>query len=295
MPYQYPPSELILNPDGSIYHLNLLPQDIGEYIITVGDPGRVEKVSRYFDFIEVRKSKREFVTHTGWLSDKRITVISTGIGPDNIDIVLNELDALVNIDLQNRSDKKTFKSLKVIRLGTSGCLQSDIPVDSVVSSVFGLSFDNMLRFYEWSPSDTEQQLQQDWHTFEAETQLSIPVVPLAVSGSWELLENLAEDHHRGITITAPGFYAPQTRYLRARGIIKADAFDSMENFSSQGVKLTNLEMETAAIYGLSRLLGHQALSCSAILANRANNTFSKRPKKIVEQMIRQVLGRIADL
>lgn len=295
MPYQHPPSELILNPDGSIYHLNLLPQDIGEYIITVGDPGRVEKVSRYFDTIEVRKSKREFMTHTGWLSDKRITVISTGIGPDNIDIVFNELDALVNIDLQTRMTKNKLKSLKIIRLGTSGCLQPDIPVDSIVSSAFGLSFDNMLRFYDWTPNESEEILRQDWQAFEKDTQLAIPVNPLPVSGSTELLESLAEDHYHGITITAPGFYAPQARCLRARGVIKSSAFDIMENFSSQGIKLTNLEMETAAIYGMSRLLGHQALSCSAILANRANNTFSNQPKKIVEQMIRQMLGRIADL
>jgi uridine phosphorylase len=295
MPNHFPPSELILNPDGSIYHLNLLPQDIGDFVITVGDPGRVEKVSRYFDTVEVRKSKREFVTHTGWLSDKRITVISTGIGPDNIDIVLNEIDALVNIDLQKRSTKTHLRSLKIIRLGTSGCLQPDIPVDSIVSSVYGLSFDNLLQFYVWKPNKAELQLQHDWQAFHQSEQLSVPVEPIAVKGNPELLAQLADDHYQGITITAPGFYAPQARLLRAQGVMKREVFDKMENFSSQGVKLTNLEMETASIYALSRILGHQALSCSAILANRASNTFSEQPKKTVERMIRQVLGRIADL
>jgi uridine phosphorylase len=295
MPQFFPPSELILNPDGSIYHLNLLPEDIGEYVITVGDPDRVTHVSQHFDTIEVKKGKREFVTHTGLLGKQRITVLSTGIGPDNIDIVLNELDALVNIDLATRTPLPQSRSLKIIRLGTSGCVQPDIPVDSIVCSAMALGFDNMLNFYERELTPRAQQLANDWQNLVAAKKWALPMLPYPTLADEQLLTTIGAPYHQGITITAPGFYAPQGRQLRATSKLKPAILDQLPHFQSQGFPLINVEMETAAIYGLSQILGHQALSCSLILANRANHTFSMRPKAAVDEMIQAILAKISEV
>ncbi len=285
---QIPDSELVINPDGSIYHLNLRPEQIASTIITVGDPGRVEQVSRYFDTIEVQSSKREFVTHTGRLGHHRITVISTGIGPDNIDITLNELDALANIDFDTRTPKKQLTSLKIIRLGTSGGLHLDVPVDSILLSSYGVGLDNLLHFYDREVGLEEGELLE----IIRKSYISLPVQPYATQGSKYLLNALGHGLQKGITLTSPGFYAPQGRSLRLEALLSADALDRLSKLQYQNLNITNFEMETAAIYGLSNLLGHQPLSCNVLLANRANKTFSPDPKKAVNKMIEMMLERI---
>jgi uridine phosphorylase len=282
-------SELILNPDGSVYHLNLKPEHIAQDIIFVGDQNRVEKISSQFDTIEFSFQKREFKTHTGTLKGKRISVISTGIGPDNIDIVMNELDALVNIDLKTRLPKTTLTSLNIVRIGTSGSLQADIPVDSFVMSKYGLGLDNMLRSYlvdDISNSKMEDSFinHTNWDSRKGK--------PYVISCS-EKLEQLIESDkiHKGITATAGGFYGPQGRVLRL-GIQDKNLNSKMDNFQFEGNRITNLEMETAAIYGLSKLLGHQALSLNAIIANRATGTFSEDPYKAVDELIKYTLEKL---
>lgn len=288
------PSELILNEDGSIYHLHLLPEDIATTIITVGDPSRVASVSKHFDTIEVEKTKREFCTHTGTYNGKRLSVISTGIGPDNIDIVFNELDALVNIDLSSRMIKAEHQALNFIRLGTSGCLQANIAVDELVFSRYSLGFDNLLSFYDYAPAESAADLVSKLQQFLADQQMPLPITPHGISGSTTLIEQLASDDVQGITITAPGFYAPQGRQLRASSKISPQLMDTLAKYRYGSYGLTNLEMETSAIYGMSKLLGHEALSCSVILANRANGTFSQQPARAVELMIGTMLDRITN-
>lgn len=282
-------SELILNPDGSVYHLNLKPEHIAHDIIFVGDQNRVEKISSLFDIIEFSFQKREFKTHTGTLNGKRISVISTGIGPDNIDIVMNELDALVNIDLKTRLPKSTLTSLNIIRIGTSGSLQADIPVDSFVMSTYGLGIDNMLRSYlidEISNSNMEDLFikHTNWDLRKGR--------PYVVSCSEKLKQLIESDKiQKGITATAGGFYGPQGRVLRL-GIQDDNLNSKMDNFEFEGNRITNLEMETAAIYGLSKLLGHNALSLNAIIANRATKTFSEDPYKAVDELIKYTLDKL---
>ena len=283
-------SELILNPDGSVYHLNLRPEHIAHDIIFVGDQNRVEKITQFFDSIEFSTQKREFKTQTGIYKGKRISVISTGIGPDNIDIVLNELDALVNIDLQTRKPKETLTSLNIIRIGTSGSLQEDIPVDSFVMSKFGLGLDNMLRSYlieEVSNAAIED-------AFVAHTGWDIRKgKPYAIACSEKLEKQIESDRmFKGITATAGGFYGPQGRVLRLN-IQDEKLNNKMDNFTFNESKITNLEMETAAIYGLSALLGHNALSLNAIIANRASGTFSSDPYKAVDELITYTLDKLA--
>ncbi len=282
-------SELILNPDGSVYHLNLKPEHIAHDIIFVGDQNRVEKISSQFDTIEFSFQKREFKTHTGTLNGKRISVISTGIGPDNIDIVMNELDALVNIDLITRQPKTTLTSLNIVRIGTSGSLQADIPVDSFVMSKYGLGLDNMLRSYlvdEISNTNMEEEFINHTHWDSRKGR------PYVISCS-EKLEKLIESDiiHKGITATAGGFYGPQGRVLRLE-IQDKKLNSKMDNFKFEGNRITNLEMETAAIYGLSKLLGHNALSLNAIIANRATGTFSEDPYKAVDELIKYTLEKL---
>ena len=284
-------SELILNPDGSVYHLNLRPEHIAHDIIFVGDQNRVEKITQFFDSIEFSTQKREFKTQTGWYKGKRITVMSTGIGPDNIDIVLNELDALVNIDLESRTPKEELTALNIIRIGTSGSLQEDIPVDSFVMSKFGLGLDNMLRSYQIDDvADSNIGDAFTKHT-NWDPRKGKPYV-IACS---EKLETMIESErmHKGITATAGGFYGPQGRVLRLP-IQDAELNDKMDNFDFDGHRITNLEMETAAIYGLSALLGHNALSLNAIIANRASGTFSSDPYKAVDELIAYTLDKIAN-
>ncbi len=291
---QIPSSELVLNPDGSIYHLNLRPEDIAPTILTVGDPERVGRVSRHFDRIEFRRQKREFVTHTGWLGNRRLSVISTGIGPDNIDIVLNELDALVNIDLASRRPKDTHTQLQLVRIGTSGGLQPDLEVDSFVAARFGLGFDNLLSFYEYLPNLAEATLTDELRTF-LEYAGHLPVTPYICEGSTMLANVIGEGMHHGITITAPGFYGPQGRQLRLRPRLNPSAIRSLANFSYEGLRILNFEMETAAIFGLSRLLGHRALSCNVLIANRSTGVFSADPYAAIDRLIETVLENVEKL
>ena len=283
-------SELVLNPDGSVYHLNLRPEDIASNIITVGDPGRVPMVSRYFDEVEVKKEKREFVTHTGRIGQKRLTVISTGIGPDNIDIAINELDALANIDFENRVPKPKLTSFNIVRIGTSGSLRPEIPVDSFVAGAYGLGLDNLINFYEYQPNLGEAELEDELKAF-MEHSGRIPFY--ACEGSPVLLKALGQDKFQGITITSPGFYAPQGRELRAKARFDVRFFDSLARFRFRDYPITNFEMETSAIYGLSRLLGHRALSTNVIIANRPNGTFSKNPYQAVDRLIQNMLEQIS--
>lgn len=283
-------SELVLNPSGSIYHLNLHPEQVADTIFLVGDPGRVPRVSKFFDKIEHRVEKREFVTHTGFLGEKRLTVLSTGIGTDNIDIVLNELDALVNIDLKTRSVKDTLTSLNLIRLGTSGSLSADIPVGALVTSVIGAGLDNLLHYYGSPTNEREQRLARDLTEFAAG--LGIQISPSVAKGNEELINRAGKSMQRGITLTCPGFYGPQGRTLRLGSILTKSFFENIGQFEFEGLRVTNFEMETSAIFGLSKMLGHRAASCNAILANRITGEFSKDPKALEEKLIRQVLGEI---
>jgi len=284
-------SELILNPDGSVYHLNLKPEHVAHDIIFVGDQNRVEKITQFFDSIEFSTQKREFKTQTGIYKGKRITVMSTGIGPDNIDITMNELDALVNIDLETRKPKETLTSLNIVRIGTSGSLQEDIPVDSFVMGEFGLGLDNMLRSYvidEITENDMEDAFikHTDWDLRKGK--------PYIIGCSETLKSKFDGDQmHKGITGTAGGFYGPQGRVLRLD--IQDPALNSkMDSFEFDGVRMANLEMETSAIYGLGKLLGHNCLSLNAIIANRANGTFSEDPYKAVDALIQYALGKLAE-
>jgi uridine phosphorylase len=284
-------SELILNPDGSIYHLNLRPEHLAPIVITVGDPDRVDHVSHYFDEIEFKTQKREFKTHTGVYNNQRITVISTGIGSDNIDIVLNELDALVNIDFKTRTIKSDLTSLKIVRIGTSGALQPDIPVDSLLLSSHGIDISGMLQSYQIKNiQNTAIETAFFKHT-HWDTNRSKPVI---VQNSKTLANELLSDHIlQGITATCGGFYGPQGRILRLQ---PKDGFfrKKLQSFCFENMRITNFEMETSAIYGLSKLLGHNACSLNAILANRANGTFSKNPEKTVKKLIIYTLKKLTN-
>ena len=287
-------SELILNPDGSIYHLNLLPEEIASTIITVGDPERVRKVSQHFDRIEVKKEKREFVTHTGNYKGNRLSVISTGIGTDNIDIVLNELDALANIDLQQREIKEKHQSLNLIRIGTSGCLQADIPVDSYLLSSFGLGLDGLLGFYEVQASEQEETLFSELTSNHKNFVSELPVRPYFSAGNQDLLAHFADETtFSGITATCTGFYAPQGRMLRLQPKFES-ILDQLSNLNLSHA-ITNFEMETAGIYGMANLLGHKAISINLLIANRANKQFSQHPKQSMEEMIDWALQKIVQL
>ena len=284
-------SELILNPDGSIYHLNLKPENIANNIIFVGDQNRVEKITKFFDSIEFSTQKREFKTQTGIYKGKRITVMSTGIGPDNIDIVMNELDALVNIDLTTRKPKENLTSLNIIRIGTSGSLQADIPVDSFVMGKFGLGLDNMLRSY-LIDSITNTTIED---VFIAHTNWDLKKGKPYVVACSEKLEKVFESNQifKGITATAGGFYGPQGRVLRLN-VQDEELNHKMDNFKIDETRITNFEMETSAIYGLGQLLGHHCLSLNAIIANRATKTFSEDPYKAVDELIAYSLEKLAN-
>lgn len=283
-------SELILNPDGSVYHLNLKPEHIAHDIIFVGDQNRVEKITQFFDSIEFSTQKREFKTQTGFFKGKKMTVMSTGIGPDNIDIVMNELDALVNINLETRKPKEHLTSLNIIRIGTSGSLQANIPCDSIVMSQYGLGLDNMLRSYLIDGiCETEMEdsfvKQTNWDLRKGR--------PYVIKGSAILEKKLESDTiYKGFTGTAGGFYGPQGRVLRL-DIQDPNLNSKMDSFEYEGIKMTNLEMETGAIYGLGKLLGHECLSLNAIIANRATGTFSEDPYKAVDALITYTLDKLA--
>ena len=283
------PSELILNPDGSIYHLHLHPEQLADTVLVVGDPGRVPEVSKHFDRIDHKVSNREMVTHTGWVGSKYITVLSSGMGTDNMDIVLNELDALVNIDLKERTIKENHKQLSIIRIGTSGGLQPDIPTDSMVASTHGIGLDGLLYFYDRYAEVIDFEMT---NAFMGHTKwpANLPN-PYAVAANPELLDLIAKDIFRVITCTTPGFYAPQGRQLRLKPTI-ANIADMLTSFRYNDRTIGNFEMETSALYGLSGLLGHRALTVCVIVANRVRNEFSQDYKSAIERLIKHVLGHV---
>ena len=283
-------SELILHPDGRIYHLNLKPEDLADTIILVGDPGRVEVVSSFFDTIEYKGQNREICTHTGTLNRKRLTVLSTGMGTDNIDIVINELDALVNIDLKERKPKDTHTSLDIIRLGTSGALQPDIPLNSFVMSDYGLGIDGLLNFYQAKDEVIDQKLtdafidQMNWPDSFAK--------PYAVRSSKKLQQKMGNGFVHGITATAPGFYGPQGRVLRL-GLSYPDINENLHKFNFENIKIVNFEMETSALYGLGKMLGHETLTICVAIANRFNHEINKNYKTAIIELIQLVLNKIS--
>ena len=277
-------SELILNPDGSIYHLNLKPEDIASTIITVGDQDRVAKVSQHFDKILLKKQHREFVTHTGELNGKLLTVISTGIGTDNIDIVLNELDALVNIDFETKTVKEKLTSLDIIRIGTSGIIRDDIELDSFLVSKHAIGIDNLMHFYKNYSTVENSGLRKE---FNKRVQSNINFYCSSASPKW--LSIIPKDiFTEGITLTCSGFYAPQLRNIRLSAQFD-DLFTDLDHFSFEGLKVTNMEMETAGIYGLAQMLGHQAISFNALLASRRTGAFSAQPQRTINNLIKTVL------
>jgi uridine phosphorylase len=284
-------SELIINERGAIYHLDLLPEELSTNVIVVGDPGRVKLVSKYFDTIEVKAHHREFITHTGFIGKKRISVISTGIGTDNIDIALNEIDALVNIDFERREIKPKLTSLNVIRIGTSGSLQADVPVDGHVAGTHGLGIDNLLNFYRLEQNEEEKQL---LHSFVTHTQLQGQVsYPYIAGAGASLIKHFVKDFYHGITVTCPGFYGPQGRILRL-GIRNPNLISSLTHFRFGQYRIANFEMETSAIYSLGKLLGHHCLSLNVIVANRITKEFSKDSGAAVDNLIKKVLNIIGD-
>jgi len=281
-------SELIISPNGAIYHLNLHPENLAENIIVVGDPGRVPEISALFDKIECKILHRELCTHTGYFNNKRISVISTGMGPDNIDIVMNELDALVNVDLVKREPKDKHTTLNIVRLGTSGALQGDLAVDSFMMSEYGLGLDGMLHFYKASKDVCDHEMATAFinHTQWGE---NLPT-PYVVKASQILLNKLGEGFNKGITATAPGFYGPQGRQIRLE-LAYPQINDKLETFRYNGHRICNLEMETSALYGLGAMLGHETLTVCVLIANRVSKQFSQDYKKPVRELVEKVLER----
>jgi len=284
-------SELIINNRGAVYHIDLRPDELADTVITVGDPDRVEKVSKYFDSIDIKQQHREFVAHTGYIGKKRITVLSTGIGPDNIDIVMNELDALKNIDFETRTIKKQLSPLTIIRLGTSGSLQGNIPVDSLVVGTHGLGLDNLLNYYRFESNEEEQQVLQQ---FIAHTQLTGNIQPYIATACASVIKHFVDGFQHGITVTCPGFYGPQGRILRL-GLANPLLIDRLTNFRFGRHWISNFEMETSAIYGLGKLLGHHCLAVNVIVANRVKKEFSKDGAAAVEKLIKKSLDIISKI
>ena len=285
-------SELILNPDGSIYHLHLLPDHIADTILTVGDPARVAQISRHFDSIETTIEHREFVTHVGYYHGKRLMVLSTGMGTDNIDIVLNELDALVNVDFMSRQVRPAEErmSLRIIRIGTSGSLRAEVPVGSLLATEHAVGFDSLMQFYPLVETGLETEIAR-----ELKQALNLNFLPYVTRGSDLLRERLGEKMLQGNTLTCPGFYGPQGRVLRL-DLRQPDFLARLRDFSHQSAEgrfeLSNFEMETAGYYGLGRMLGHEVLSLNAILANRATGEFADNPQKIVDDLIERTLSQL---
>ena len=282
------PSELVLNPDGSIYHLALRPEQLGDLVLVVGDQGRVERISRHFERVEHRVQNREFIAHTGVYRGAHVTALSTGIGTDNIDIVVNELDALVNIDLAARTPNREHRSLRISRLGTCGALQEDIPVDSLIVSAFGVGMDNVLHYYAYECTDAEIRLLNNLlaHTDWPE---NLPL-PYVAAGDKALVELLGHGNTTGITFTAGGFYGPQGRQLRL--VPSVDGLNErISAFAHEGLRATNFEMETSALYGLGGMLGHRVCTVCAVVANRLRKEYSKDHHAAIDRMIAEVLDR----
>ncbi|MGA2823076.1 MAG: nucleoside phosphorylase [Bacteroidales bacterium] len=282
-------ADLLICEDGSIYHLALQPQQLADTVIIVGDPDRVAVISNHFDTVECRISNREFNTHTGMLNGKRITVLSTGIGTDNIDIVMNELDALVNIDLSSRQIKPEHKTLNIIRVGTSGSIQADVPLGSFALSSYGLGLDNLLHFYAKRSDTLNLQMSEAFmkHTGWSEN-LSKPYF---VKGSEELIRKFEKETIKGITVTAPGFYGPQGRILRL-GLADPELNEKIRSFRYKDERVINFEMETSAIYGLGNLLDHRVITVCAVIANRVTNETCPDYKALIDKLIDLVLVRL---
>jgi uridine phosphorylase len=278
-------ADLILNTDGSVYHLGLLPEQVADTVIVVGDPARVARVSEKFDSVEFQTVKREFVTHTGYYKGKRITVLSTGIGVDNIEIAMIELDALFNIDLKSRTPKEEKASINIIRIGTSGAIQPELEMGSGVVSEYGIGLDNLMLFYDFPQNEKEIAIGN-----ELGKQLNLPFSPYIARCSEKLFNKFQTSFTTGNTVTSPGFYAPQGRKLRMK-VANPDFLEQITGFNHDGFRLTNFEMETSAIYAFAQMLGHQALSVNAVLGNRARGTFTGNPYTIIDSII----GRVLDL
>jgi len=281
-----PESDLILNPDGSVYHINLLPGEVATTILAVGDPDRVPKVSKFFDRIEVKKGKREIIAHTGYVGNKRLTVISTGMGTDNVEIVLTELDALFNVNLETRLVRENLTSLRIIRMGTSGSLIKEIPVDSIVLSYTGTGLDTLASFYK---IDQEPSIIKRMDSLCSH--LGLPFVPVQLEASHQLLDQFDGFGLEGHTLTCPGFYGPQGRKVRLSPF-RSDLIADYRAFQHEGFSFTNFEMETSGYYLMAKLLGHHALSVNAIVANREIEVFSTNAEKTVDSMIQNVLSRL---
>ncbi len=286
------PSELVLNPDGSIYHLNLKPEHLANKIILAGDPGRIEAISSCFDKVEYKIQNREFITHTGIFNGERISAVATGIGTDNIDIVLNELDALVNVDLEKRSIKQKLTSLEIVRIGTCGSIQESVPSDEIVVSTHAIGLDGLLNFYQFEMNPKEVEL---FNEFKSQTKWPDNLnQPYLVAGSSTLIEKIGNGFHKGITMTANGFYAPQGRAIRLKPKYQ-DMNELLRAFNYKNLQIVNYEMETSALYGLSRLMGHKACTVCAVVANRYANSFSKNYKAVISNLIETVLERLTSV
>ncbi|MFY0594331.1 nucleoside phosphorylase [Roseivirga sp.] len=281
-----PESELILTPGGRVYHLNLLPEMVADTIIVVGDPERVPKVSSYFDQVEHRVNSRELVTHTGNIGGTRISVISSGMGTDNVELLMTELDALVNVNLETRKVNRILKRLKIIRIGTSGCLQEDIPLDAHLVSKAALGLDTLMSFYNWDSSDATDAFL--WNLRES---LGLNFQPYMANASESLLELFDQGFHKGVTITAPGFYAPQGREVRLRPKISG-LVDRLAKMDTPKGRFTNLEMETAGYYAMAKLLGHEMISLNALIANRPRQEFSSNHEAAITSLIERVLAKL---
>jgi len=286
MTQTYSETDLILNPDGSVYHLNLRPKDVSDKIIVVGDPGRVHRVSRFFDSVDFEMNKREFITQTGKYKGKKITVISSGMGTDNVEILMTELDALFNIDLVKRQLKPRKKKLQIIRIGTSGTIREDIKVGSHLATEYAIGLDTLIQFYTYKHRGKEKQIVD-----KLKEELGLHFDPYCFKGSTTLFEKFKDCTISGNTVTCPGFYAPQGRKLRIP-IRYENIIEKLQYFHEEDVWITNLEMETAGYYAFGKLLGHEMLSLNAILANRIKGQFAKDSNKIVDELIKKVLDRI---
>lgn len=281
-----PESELIINPDGSIYHLRLKPGQVADTIITVGDPNRVERISSHFEKIELQVAHREFVTHTGWYKGKRISVISTGMGTDNVEIFMTELDALFNVDFKSRLPNSKHKRLNIVRIGTSGSMQSTLPEGSILASSKAVGLDTLMAFYTIPQTALESKIAE-----HVQKCLSLPFMPYCVSGSENLLKKIGEGLPSGITVTCPGFFGPQGREVRLKPRIP-DIFDLLGTQPFQNEPFTNFEMETAGYYAMGKMLGHEVLSMNALVANRISGKFSADPSGVVDKLIVSVLEKI---
>jgi uridine phosphorylase len=281
-----PESELIINSDGSVYHLNLKPEHLASTVIAVGDPDRVKEVSRYFDEVEFKLNKREFITHTGSLGGKRLTVMSTGMGTDNVEIFMTELDALVNVDFATRMIRPQHTSLQIIRIGTSGSMQQDLPAGSLLASAYGVGLDTLMSFYQLEQNELEMKL-----GYKIQDLLGLSFRPYCVQGSENLMKLLGDGLLKGNTVTCPGFFGPQGRKVRLTPAIP-DIIEKLSGLTVDGLTLTNFEMETAGYYALGSLLGHEVLSLNAIVANRINKTYDTSAHETVDKLIRHTLTRI---